>query len=239
MCCCRLPSSNGRLPPKRIRDKIAASKRKGLWVGGMAPLGYETKDRRIIAVEEEAERVRTIFRSYLALGSLNRVLADLRQRGIVTKPRTLKTGRTVGAIPFTRGPLAYVKQCLVPTLKRGEIVLMDNLPVHKVAGVAEAIEGAGATLTYLPKYSPDLNPIELAFSKLKANYARRQSVQFPTSCEDRPPCRRFQPARMQELLSPCRLCSNMTGIRSSSTGLARFAPVLHLKRYCELFSKNV
>ena len=52
---------------ERIRDKIAASKRKGLWVGGMAPLGYETKDRRIIAVEEEAERVRTIFRSYTPL----------------------------------------------------------------------------------------------------------------------------------------------------------------------------
>ena len=93
---------------ERIRDKIAASKRKGLWVGGMAPLGYATKDRRIIAVEEEAERVRTIFRSYLALGSLNRALADLRQRGIVTKLRTLKTGRTVGGIPFTRGPLAYL-----------------------------------------------------------------------------------------------------------------------------------
>jgi transposase len=65
--------------------------------------------------------------------------------------------------------LAYVKQCLVPTLKRGEIVRMDNLPVHKVARVAEAIEAAGATLIYLPKYSPDLNPIELAFSKLKAH----------------------------------------------------------------------
>ena len=59
-------------------------------------------------VEEEAERVRTIFRSYLALGSLNRVLADLRQRGIITKMRSLKTGRTVGGIPFTRGPLAYL-----------------------------------------------------------------------------------------------------------------------------------
>ena len=65
--------------------------------------------------------------------------------------------------------LAYVKQCLVHTLKRGEIVLMDHLPVHKVAGVVEAIEAAGATLFYLPKYSPDLNPIELAFSKLKAH----------------------------------------------------------------------
>jgi DDE superfamily endonuclease len=55
--------------------------------------------------------------------------------------------------------LAYVKQCLVPTLKRGEIVLMDNLPVHKTVGVAAAIEAAGATLIYLPKYSPDLIPI--------------------------------------------------------------------------------
>src|SRR5713226_7805789 len=93
---------------ERIRDKIAASKRKGLWVGGMAPLGYETKDRKIIVIEEEAERVRTIFRSYLKLGSLDRLMADLRKRGIVTKVRSLKTGQTIGGIPFTRGPLAHL-----------------------------------------------------------------------------------------------------------------------------------
>src|SRR5207247_8752544 len=88
-------------------DKIAASKRKGLWVGGIAPLGYATKDRKIVVMEEEAERVRTIFRRYLKLGSLNLLMADLRERGIVTKVRSLKTGRTVGGIPFTRGPLAH------------------------------------------------------------------------------------------------------------------------------------
>src|SRR6266403_4357635 len=93
---------------ERIRDKIAASKRKGLWVGGMAPLGYETKDRKIIVVEEEAERVRTIFRGYLKLGSLDRLMADLRQRGIVTKVRSLKTGQAIGGIAFTRGPLAHL-----------------------------------------------------------------------------------------------------------------------------------
>jgi hypothetical protein len=93
---------------ERIRDKIAASKRKGLWVGGMAPLGYDTKDRRITVNGPEAETVRTIFRSYLKLGSLNLVMADLRKRGIVTKVRTLKTGETVGGIPFTRGPLAHL-----------------------------------------------------------------------------------------------------------------------------------
>src|SRR5437764_11862188 len=92
---------------ERIRDKIAASKRKGLWVGGIAPLGYATKDRRIAVVDEEAERVRTIFRRYLELGGLNRLMADLRERGIVTKVRLLKSGRTIGGIPFTRGPLAH------------------------------------------------------------------------------------------------------------------------------------
>src|SRR5258707_5398158 len=93
---------------ERIRDKIAASKRKGLWVGGMAPLGYDTKDRRITVNEPEAETVRTIFRSYLKLGSLNLLMTDLRKRGIVTKVRTLKTGETLGGIPFTRGPLAHL-----------------------------------------------------------------------------------------------------------------------------------
>ena len=93
---------------ERIRDKIAASKRKGLWVGGMAALGYDTKDRKISINEIEADRVRTIFRSYLRLGSLNRLMTDLRDQGIVTKVRTLKTGKTVGGIPFTRGPLAHL-----------------------------------------------------------------------------------------------------------------------------------
>jgi site-specific DNA recombinase len=93
---------------ERIRDKISASKRKGLWVGGVAPLGYDTKGRKITVNEAEAERVRMNFRRYLQLGSLNLLMADLRQRGIVTKVRTLKTGETVGGIPFTRGSLAHL-----------------------------------------------------------------------------------------------------------------------------------
>lgn len=64
--------------------------------------------------------------------------------------------------------LAYVEQVLAPTLTRGDIVVMDNLGSHKVAGVRKAIEAAGARLLYLPPYSPDLNPIEQAFAKLKA-----------------------------------------------------------------------
>jgi transposase len=89
-------------------------------------------------------------------------VAGLRHRAMVA-PFVLE-----GAM---NGPLflAYVQQCLAPTLKRGDIVVMDNLPVHKVAGVEEAIEAAGARLRYLPPYSPDLNPIEPAFSKVKAH----------------------------------------------------------------------
>jgi transposase len=64
--------------------------------------------------------------------------------------------------------LTYVQRCLVPTLKPGDIVVMDNLKPHKATGVREAIEAAGGKLLYLPPYSPDLDPIELAFAKLKA-----------------------------------------------------------------------
>src|SRR3954467_268428 len=63
---------------------------------------------------------------------------------------------------------AYVEQCLVPTLRRNDIVVMDNFRAHKVPGIREAIEKARATVRYLPKYSPDLNPIEMPYSKFKA-----------------------------------------------------------------------
>lgn len=64
--------------------------------------------------------------------------------------------------------LVYVRRVLVPALKPGDIVVMDNLPAHKIAGVRKAIAAAGAQVRYLPPYSPDFNPIELAFAKLKA-----------------------------------------------------------------------
>lgn len=71
--------------------------------------------------------------------------------------------------PMT-GPafVAYVEQVLVPTLSPGDVVILDNLPAHKVAGVRTAIEAAGAEIRYLPPYSPEFNPIEQAFAKLKA-----------------------------------------------------------------------
>ena len=93
---------------ERIRDKIAASKRKGLWVGGTLPLGYEMKGGKIGIVEEEADLVRSIFRRYLELGSVNELVRDLRERNIRTRVKQLATGATRGGIPFGRGTLYYL-----------------------------------------------------------------------------------------------------------------------------------
>src|SRR6185436_1473668 len=93
---------------ERIRDKIAASKRKGLWVGGPLPLGYDMKDGKIVVVEHEAEQVRLIFRRYLELSGVNALVRDLKERNIRTKTRLLATGGTRGDIPFERGTLFYL-----------------------------------------------------------------------------------------------------------------------------------
>lgn len=93
---------------ERIRDKIAASKRKGLWVGGNLPLGYALKGGRIIIVRKDADLVKTIYRTYLKIGSIDRLSAELRRKGIRTRKRTFKSGRTVGGEPFLRGSLSYL-----------------------------------------------------------------------------------------------------------------------------------
>src|SRR5712691_7815112 len=89
------------------------------------------------------------------------LIAGFRQTGIVA-PMVIKGAMNGEAF------LAYVKQCLVPTLKRRDTVVLDNVSFHKVSGVEEAIQAAGARLRYLPQYSPEFNPIELVFHPLKA-----------------------------------------------------------------------
>ena len=93
---------------ERIRDKIAASKRKGLWMGGTVPHGYRVQDRKLIIVEQEAAEVRLIFERYLALASLRALQRELRDRRINTRARLLSNERTIGGIAFTTGPLAYL-----------------------------------------------------------------------------------------------------------------------------------
>lgn len=75
--------------------------------------------------------------------------------------------------------LAYIHQVLVPELETGMLVIMDNLPAHKITGVRQAIEGAGARLIYLPPYSPEFNPFEMAFSKLKAALRKAAARTIP------------------------------------------------------------
>src|SRR3954469_19566514 len=93
---------------ERIRDKIAASKRKGIWVGGIVPLGYEVRDRKLVIREDEAQTVRLIFERYLTLGSLPALQHELRERGVLTRVRALSSGRSIGGVPLTNGPLAYL-----------------------------------------------------------------------------------------------------------------------------------
>jgi site-specific DNA recombinase len=95
------------LSSERVRDKIAASRRKGKWTGGSIPLGYDARDKKLVVNKGEAETVQIIFRRYLELQSFGKLVADLDRRGIVTKRRNTKTTRYNGGIPFTYGPLAH------------------------------------------------------------------------------------------------------------------------------------
>jgi transposase len=109
--------------------------------------------------------------------------------------------------------LAYLDQVLVPTLRAGDIVVMDNLACHHVAGVRERIEATGAQLWYLPPYSPDLNPIELWFAKFKAllRTARRRTVE--ELCRDL-----SAPAyvhRVSKLFPPLRVCGRYTIMKTA------------------------
>jgi site-specific DNA recombinase len=104
---------------ERIRDKIAASKKKGMWMGGIPPLGYRAQDGKLLVVESEAEIVRAIFRRYAALGSVRLLRDELEARGINSKSWTTASDRRVGGKPLSRGALYLILQ---NRLYRGEIV---------------------------------------------------------------------------------------------------------------------
>src|SRR5580704_12655925 len=90
---------------ERIRDKIAASKKKGLWMGGQPALGYDVKERKLVVNDPEAETVRAIFRRYLALGSVRELKVALEADGVVSKHRTAANGEAYGGQSFSRGAL--------------------------------------------------------------------------------------------------------------------------------------
>ena len=90
---------------ERIRDKVAASKRKGMWMGGAIPLGYDVEDKALVVSPTEATAIRTIFAEYLVLGSVRQLRARLDALGIVSKQRTNRFGRVSGGTTFSRGAL--------------------------------------------------------------------------------------------------------------------------------------
>jgi len=109
---------------ERIRDKIAASKAKGMWMGGTVPLGYDVKDRKLVINEAEAETVRMIFRRYAELGSVTLLQEELDRRGIRSKRREGAGGRLAGDRPFSRGILYLILQ---NHLYRGEVEHKGNV----------------------------------------------------------------------------------------------------------------
>ena len=122
---------------ERIRDKIAASKKKGMWMGGLPSLGYDVKDRRLVINEAEAKTVRHIFQRYTELKSVRLLKADLDARGIVSKPRNASDGTRYGEKPLARGALYLMLQ---NRIYRGEIVHKDkSYPGEHEAIINEAL----------------------------------------------------------------------------------------------------
>jgi site-specific DNA recombinase len=117
---------------ERVRDKIAASKRKGLWVGGPVPLGYRSRDKKLEVVPEEAELVRRIFCRYLALGSIGALAAKLNSSGRKPKPRQLTNGKTIQANCYRVGPLAHLLKnrfYVGEVVYRGEVHQGEHEPI--------------------------------------------------------------------------------------------------------------
>jgi site-specific DNA recombinase len=117
---------------ERVRDKIAASKRKGIWVGGPIPLGYRCIGKKLVVVPEEAEVVRIIFTRYLVLGSMAALIEDLDRRGVKTKANGLTDGRVRGGVRFGVGSLAYLLKnrfYIGEVVYRGEVHRGEHEPI--------------------------------------------------------------------------------------------------------------
>jgi site-specific DNA recombinase len=145
---------------ERVRDKIAASKRKGIWVGGPVPLGYASIGKKLVVIPEEAETVRAIFARYLKLGSMGALMEDLDRRGIRTKARRGTDGRVIGGIRFGVGPLAYLLKnrfYIGEVVYRGEVHRGEHEPIvdrDLFAAVQEKLAGNAVARQVRLKGSP-------------------------------------------------------------------------------------
>ncbi len=131
---------------ERVRDKISASKRKGLWVGGPVPLGYASIKKKLVIVPDEAQTVRMIFRRYLEVSSVRNLAGDLDRQGVTTKQRILSSGRVIGGGCFGVGGLNHLLRnrfYIGEIVYRGEIHIGDHEPILD----RDLFEGVQAHLT--------------------------------------------------------------------------------------------
>jgi site-specific DNA recombinase len=139
---------------ERVRDKIAASKRKGIWVGGPVPLGYASINKKLVVMSQEAETVRLIFRHYLEVGSIRDLVQDLDDRGIRTKRQVGGNGQTRGGIRFGVGPLAHLLRnrfYIGEVAYRGKVHPGEHEPIvdHTVFEAVQTKLAASATARQL------------------------------------------------------------------------------------------
>jgi site-specific DNA recombinase len=172
---------------ERVRDKIAASKRKGLFMGGNIPFGYINRDKKLVIVPEEAERVRWIFRQYLELGSIGLLLEEMNRLGIQTKVQTLSTGKRRGGVPYGKGALAHLlkNRCYVGEIThRGDIHAADHEPIidRQTFDAAHASLAANAIVRKAKSKASDYLLTGLIFdsagNRMTPSHSRKKGVRY-------------------------------------------------------------
>jgi site-specific DNA recombinase len=172
---------------ERVRDKIAASKKKGLFMGGNIPLGYINRDKKLVIVSDEAEKVRSLFQRYLQLGSLGRLLEEMSQQGIRTKVLTLANGKKRGGVPYGKGALAYLlkNRCYVgEILHKGQIHPGEHEAIVERA-TFDAVQASLAGNVVARKTKAKASPFLLqgllfdsAGNKMTPSHSRKKGVRY-------------------------------------------------------------
>ena len=172
---------------ERVRDKIAASKKKGMFMGGNIPLGYTNRDKKLVIVREEAEQVRWIFKKYLELGSLGSLLAEMQRQNIRTKAFTLANGQTRGGVLYGKGALAYFlknRTFVGEILHKGQIYPADHEPIIDRATFDEVQVSLGANVVERKaktKSSPFLLQgllYDSAGNRMTPSHSRKKGVRY-------------------------------------------------------------
>jgi len=172
---------------ERVRDKIAASKRKGLFMGGNIPFGYINRDKKLVIVPQDAERVRWIFRRYLELGSIGLLLEEMNTLCIRTKVQTLSNGKNRGGVPYGKGALAHLlkNRCYVGEIThRGDIHAADHEPIidRQTFDAAHASLAANAIVRKAKSKASDCLLTGLIFdsagNRMTPSHSRKKGVRY-------------------------------------------------------------